>query len=138
MPFIDIAVAGAEIAPAARRELIAETTRLMREVLGKRQEVTAVRLTQVDAGLWGIGGLPLDEGSGVTVHMDVKITQGTNSAPEKQAMVAAGHALLRRLFPQAAEASYVIIHELPPEAWGYDGLSQMERIKARLPSRAML
>ena len=104
-------------------------TDAMVEVAGKRREVTAVHIAAADTALWTIAG----EASPVTTaYLDVKITTGTNSREERAALLQRLHSLLIETLGELAEASYIVIHELPAENWGYAGLSQAARAGGRL------
>jgi 4-oxalocrotonate tautomerase len=96
----------------------------MAVVAGKRREVTAVRIAGSEAALWTIGGTACDK---TTAYVDVKITHGSNSLQEKAALIGRLHSLLTETLGELAEASYIVIHELPAENWGYAGSTQAER-----------
>jgi len=42
-------------------------------------------------------------------------------------MIAETSAMLKRLLGEMQAASYVVIHEITADAWGYDGLTQAQR-----------
>jgi len=127
MPYVDV-----RIHPAPSEEQAAALARgvtdVMANVAGKRREVTAVRIGASEAGLWTIGGVPCGT---TTAYVDVKITAGTNSREEKAALVRHLHHLLSDTFGELAEASYVVVHELSAENWGYAGLTQAARAATR-------
>lgn len=118
--------------PADRHQaLAAALTRITAETLGKRAEVTAVLIDDVDAQRWTIGGRMLQQPS---AWLAIDITAGTNSDAQKAAFIAAAHEELRRQLAGdgvLAPASYVIVHELPAGDWGYGGVTQRERARAR-------
>jgi 4-oxalocrotonate tautomerase len=103
-------------------------TDALEAVAGKRREVTAVRVDAGAAARWTIGG---EMCGGTTAYVDVKITQGTNSRAEKAALIARLHRILEDTLGELAEASYIVIHELPAESWGYAGLSQAARASGK-------
>ncbi len=131
MPAIIITIAGRAPNREQTNVLIAETTRLMHELMGKRVDLTSVRIEHVPVDRWGIGGALVGEGGAAAAHMDIKITAGTNSAKEKAAMVAAGYRLMEDVLGPVHEACYVIIHELAADAWGFAGQTQAARVAAR-------
>jgi 4-oxalocrotonate tautomerase len=90
--------------------------------------VTAVRLAGSEAALWTIGGSACDK---TTAYVDVKITQGSNSRQEKALLIEHLHHLLTETLGELAEASYIVIHELPAESWGYAGSTQAARAGAK-------
>jgi len=123
--------------PADRHHaLAAALTRITAETLGKRAEVTAVMIDNVDPQRWHIGGQALKQAS---AWLEICITAGTNSAEQKAAFIADAHAeLQRQLTGDAAlePASYVIVHELPASDWGYGGVTQRSRQLARAATAA--
>jgi 4-oxalocrotonate tautomerase len=75
----------------------------------------------VPSGSYYVGGKPLT--SGRDAHVEASITLGTNSATEKAAFIAgAGELLAEVLGP--LPRSGVALHELHPESYGYNGVTQ--------------
>jgi len=123
MPFIDLRID--PMPTAEQASLLAHgITDALAEEAGKRREVTAVRIAGSQALLWTVGG---ERSPVTTAYLDVKITQGTNSREEKAALIERLHRLLAETLGALAEASYIVIHELPAESWGYAGLTQAAR-----------
>jgi 4-oxalocrotonate tautomerase len=110
--------------PAQYAALAKELTALTAHVLHKRPEVTAVMIDDMPAARFCIGGQASEQ---AVACLEIDITQGTNSAQEKQQFVHEAHTLLRRLLGDLHEASYVIVRELPAGDWGYGGLTQGQR-----------
>ncbi len=112
----------------SRYEALAQAlTRITHERLGKRAEVTAVVIDDLPAARWYVGGAPVEV---PTALLEISITQGTNTEAEKAAWIAASHAELTRQLGAGralAQASYVIVRELPAGDWGYDGRTQKAR-----------
>ena len=79
MPFVNIKVAGPTLAPEQVQHLQQDATKLMAEVLRKKAELTAVLIEHVPATSWTVGGKPVS----AAAHLDVKVTEGTNTAEEK-------------------------------------------------------
>ncbi|MDR3374868.1 MAG: tautomerase family protein [Ancalomicrobiaceae bacterium] len=132
MPFLNIKIAGAPLAPESIRRLQQQATSLMAVVLGKRAELTSVLVEEVPVAGWSVGGAPLT----VAAHLDAKVTAGTNTAAEKARFIAEAHALLKTIAgPDLPIATYVVVDELPADAWGYDGLTQAHRASAGAATR---
>ncbi|HEX5804171.1 MAG TPA: tautomerase family protein [Azospira sp.] len=123
MPFIRITL-GREVSPEQRNALARRSTDLIVELLGKRREVTAVLVESAVAASWLIGGQPA---AATPCHCEIAITEGSNTPEEIARMIAATSALLRETLAGTAEASYVVIRELPAGNWGYDGRTQAAR-----------
>jgi 4-oxalocrotonate tautomerase len=128
MPFVHVRLAvPSPIAPERIGHLQSEITRLMAATLRKKAELTSVLVEEAPLRGWRIGGRPVP----VAAHMDVKVTQGTNTPEEKARFIAAAAALLRETVGDAMPlATYVVIHEIAADAWGYGGLSQESRAAA--------
>ena len=132
MPVIKIRHSGIPLPKSQYSELQQQVTRLIAEVLGKSPPVTAVLVEALPEHQWSVGGVPtsLDQRG---VQMDIYITEGGNSDSEKSAMIGSAFAMLETLLGPLLEASYVVIHEVAANAWGYGGKTQEER---RLSRRA--
>jgi 4-oxalocrotonate tautomerase len=128
MPYIDLKIDPIP-SPEKANTLAQGVTDALVEVTGKRRDVTAVRINGIEAALWTIGGVVCDK---PTVYLDAKITQGTNTQQEKVSLIARLHRLLLETLGELAEASYIVVHELPAENWGYAGLTQASRAGNRL------
>lgn len=128
MPYIDV-----RLQPVPTSEQAAILTRGITEsmtgLMGKRREVTAVRIGATESVLWTVGAEACTQ---PTAYVDVKITQGTNSPEQKAALLQRLHTLLVETLGGLAEASYIVIHELPAENWGYAGVTQAARAAGRL------
>jgi 4-oxalocrotonate tautomerase len=123
MPYVDVQCQPSPDSQQANT-LARGITDALAEVTGKRREVTAVRIGSPSAQVWTIGGEPCQE---TTACLDIKITAGTNSQEEKAALMARLQRLLEDTLGHLAEASYILIHELPAENWGYAGHTQAAR-----------
>jgi 4-oxalocrotonate tautomerase len=125
MPFVSIKVAGVELAPQQKKALQSGLTELMGRVMRKVPALTAVAVEQIAPADWTIGGAPPT--SGRAAHVEVKVTEGTNSPQEMALFINEAHALLRTTLGELPEATYVVVHEIPAIAWGYGGLTQEAR-----------
>jgi 4-oxalocrotonate tautomerase len=99
-------------------------TDLTATVLGKKRELTAVTVEPVDPASWFIGGEQVETG---TFSLDIKVTEGTNTKNEKAEYVRQVFLGLEALLGPLAPASYVVIHEVRGDAWGYQAQTQERR-----------
>lgn len=60
MPYILIRITDEGVSDAQKAELIAGTTQLMVDVLGKEPATTHVVIEEVPLANWGVGGLPVE------------------------------------------------------------------------------
>jgi 4-oxalocrotonate tautomerase len=123
MPFIDVSV-HPELRPGEAAAVADLVTRAMVDIMGKRRVVTAVRVHADPSVTWTIGGSPAGDR---TVYLEARITAGSNGPEEKAQLIAELHRGLNELLGGIAEASYLVIHELPADAWGYGGHTQAGR-----------
>ena len=129
MPFINISVAGAKLSATQKQQLFDETTRLMSEVLRKKTDLTSVRIDEYSTDDWAIGRRSITQSDNAAVHMDIKVTEGTDTENEKLEMIRQGMGMLKEIIGTTPEASYIIIHDLAANSWGYDGKTQLARSK---------
>lgn len=130
MPTLKLKIAP-PLDPGRHASLAQALTRIAAQHLGKRPEVTAVLIEDLPSPQWFIGGRQPER---PTALLEIDITRGTNTPPEKESFIEAAYAeLQRQLAPNGAleEASYVIVRELPATDWGYDGGTQWERRRSR-------
>ncbi len=131
MPFINISVSGATLSDTQKQHLFNETTRLMSEVMKKNPDLTSVRIDQFPADSWAVGRKSMVVRGETAVHMDIKVTDGTNTDEEKAEMIKQAMSMLKDIVGSTPEASYIVIHDLDASAWGYDGHTQHERAQRK-------
>lgn len=117
-----------KLAPPQSADRLASLARrltdLSTQILGKRREVTAVLVEELWPGRWFIGGR---QATDATALLEIRVTQGTNSAGEKEAFVEAAYEELSQQLGPLHEASYVVVQEVPAGDWGYGGRTQAQR-----------
>lgn len=105
-------------------------TDLTAEVLGKKRELTALAMGHVEH--WSVGAEAVG-GALTAFHLDVRITAGTNTKPEKANYVSAVWQALDELIGPLHPASYIVVSDLAADSWGYAGETQEVRhVRARL------
>jgi 4-oxalocrotonate tautomerase len=124
MPFVSLKIAGPELTPVQKRALQTGFTELMAGPMRKVYGLTAVAIERIETSDWSTGDKPSE---GRSAYAEVKVTQGTNSPQEMQQFIAEGHALLTTTLGTLPEATYVVVHEIPAQAWGYAGKTQEAR-----------
>lgn len=100
-------------------------------VLAVTPSLTAVRIDQFNADDWAIGRRSASTQGKTAVHMDIKVTAGTNTDEEKEKIIRQAIEMFKEVVGAIPEASYVVIHEVDATAWGYDGRTQRSRASAR-------
>lgn len=135
MPILHVLLGGA---PSAERSaaVAAALTGLTADVLRKDPRLTSVAIQYVAPEHWAVGGSPLAAQGRTSFFLDVRVTQGTNTRGEKARYIAAVFARMRALLGELHDASYVHVHSVPAEDWGYGGRTQAQRRAAAMPVAA--
>ena len=126
MPFINLVVSHRPD-PALARTLAQGVAERTTRILRKSADVTSAAVSFADPAHWFVGGPSLEELGLASFWLDVKVTAGTNSKEEKTAFLADTTAFLRKALGPLHEESYILVHEVPSDAYGYGGLSQGRR-----------
>ena len=127
MPFVRITISGPALAPEQVSRFQTEMTELMATTLGKRADLTSVLVEQPATADWAIGGTAVK----VAVHVEATITAGTNSPEQKARFIEKTMRLLTGVLgSELNPATYIVVNEVPANAWGYDGRTQESRLLA--------
>jgi 4-oxalocrotonate tautomerase len=103
---------------------VAMVNRLTAEVLGKMPEVMATTVQYISDDDWFIGGQPLSVLGGSAFHLDISITDETNTKAEKARFVREVYEEFAVLRPGLHETSYVHLIDARAAAYGYGGRTQ--------------
>ena len=131
MPLITVTVSSPHPQMPAKAAIAAEVSRLSSSILRKDPKVTAVIVTTVPPEDWFCGGRSLAEAQRASVWLDIHITDGTNTKDDKAAFIAETYAAFGRLLGPLHEESYVHVHDVRDDAYGFGGLTQGRRYIAR-------
>jgi 4-oxalocrotonate tautomerase len=126
MPYLDIRIAAPCPDESATR-FARRLTDLTADLLAKKRELTSVSVQCIAAGQWFVGGTPLSVSGDTTFFVEANVTAGTNDARQKADFIAAAFAAGVEILGKTDAASYVIVREVPADAWGYQGLTQAAR-----------
>ena len=126
MPILSVLVSGK---PSAERSaaIAATLTGLTAEILRKDARLTSVAVQYVAPEHWVVGGDSLGMQRKASFFLDIRVTSGSNVREEKARYIAAVFARMSELLGPLHEASYVHVHDVPADAWGYGGRSQAQR-----------
>jgi 4-oxalocrotonate tautomerase len=125
MPFARITIADPELSPSIQQELASSITSLLASDLGKEPEVVVVQINLVPAERWFVGSELVSNATGA--HVEVSITDGTNTRDEKEKFLLNTYELLGRTLGALPSAVYVALYEVNGESYGYNGVSQLTR-----------
>ncbi|MBX9936743.1 MAG: tautomerase family protein [Burkholderiaceae bacterium] len=120
MPYLNIKITATE-SPEMSAQVAALLTDLTATVLGKKRELTAVAIEYVNPANWFISGKNI---TSPTFYLDIKVTEGTNTKNEKAAYIKQVFSGLSAILGNVAPASYIVIHEVRGDAWGYQAETQ--------------
>ncbi|MDQ2148958.1 tautomerase family protein [Alcaligenaceae bacterium C4P045] len=126
MPHIVIHLSGTPD-PQLTRNVVDRVVDLTQSVLGKQQPVIAITVQYIAADAWFIGGETLADVNRTAFHLDISITDETNTKAEKARYVREIHAAIAALRPDLHEVSYVHLIDARAAAYGYGGLTQEYR-----------
>ncbi len=113
--------------PETSGRVAAALTDLTVEILKKKRELTVVAIEYVPASEWFISGNTFASQSLATFSLDIKVTEGTNTKNEKAHYVNRVFAALEEIVGQLAPASYIVVHDVRGDSWGYQGQTQEYR-----------
>jgi 4-oxalocrotonate tautomerase len=126
MPILNLKVSAPRSASLSRtlsEGLVEATARILR----KNPEITAVAIGYVSPEDWIVGGKSLAEQKKASFWLDIKVVDGTNTKDEKALYLAEVFAFMGRVLGSLHEESYVLVHEVPADAYGFGGLTQEHR-----------
>jgi 4-oxalocrotonate tautomerase len=132
MPLITVTYASPHKTPVSKPAIAAEVSRLSSTILGKDPKVTAVIITETDPADWFCGARSLAEQKLASFWLDIHITDGTNTKDEKAGFVAEAFKAMGQLFGPLHNESYVHVHDVRGDAYGFGGLTQERRYIARV------
>ena len=128
MPFIHVRVAGEPLKTDQITELQKGITALMVDVLNKVGPLVGVMVEQVPLVGWSVGAEPIAQAA----QVDAIVSAGTNTPEQKSRFISKANQLLKTVLgPTLSEVTYVVIHDVPKDSWGYNGLTQEYRAKQR-------
>lgn len=127
MPMITVRYVTPKADHDLRRQIADVASRLAHEKLGKDRSVTAVLVEAADPAGWFIAGQrPAEQGLSA-FWLDIKITAGTNTKDETSSFVKAAYDELSTLLGKVHDESYVLVHAVDGDAYGYGGRTQNAR-----------
>ena len=131
MPLITVQYSSTKDVPPSKAEIAAAVSELSFNILHKDPKVTAIIVQAVEASDWFAGGRSLAEQKLSSVWLDIHITDGTNSKDEKADYIAAVYKRMEELLGPLHRESYIHVHDVRADAYGFGGLTQERRYIAR-------
>lgn len=123
MPIITISLSTAP--DAARSSRIASAvSALTAQHLKKDPRVTAVAIQHIAPDHWFAGGPSLAAQGLNSFWLDIKVVDGTNTKSELADYLAAIYAMMGVELGDLHPESYILVHEVPAAAYGFEGKTQ--------------
>lgn len=126
MPILNVKVsqpASAERSTQISEMLLELTTR----ILHKKRELTSIAIDYIAPEHWIVGGSSLAVQGKNSFYFDIKVVDGTNTKDEKAQYIAESFQAFEKLLGNVHEESYIYIHDVRAEAYGFGGLTQEYR-----------
>ena len=141
MPLITVTVSTPHTKVLFKADIAAEVSRLSATLLHKDPKLTAVIVSRVPPDTWFVGGQSLSDVWLASFWLDIHVTDGSNTKDEKAAFIAAVYESMEKLLGPLHEESYVHVHDVRDDAFGYGGVTQARRyierqLSARIASAA--
>ena len=96
-------------------------------ILGKKPEVTSIDVQFASSDQWYVGGRSMREQGCTTFYLDIKVTEGNNTKAEKAEYVDKVFADFESILGAITAASYIVIHDVRADSWGFQGKTQEYR-----------
>ena len=133
MPLITLTFSSQDSRLASKATIAAEVNRLSATFLNNDPKVTAIIVQRVEPEDWFAGGNSLAEQGLASVWLDVHVTEGNKTKDEKARFIAETFRAMGKLLGPLHEESYIHVHEVRGDAYGFGGLTQERRyIAAKL------
>ena len=111
-----------------KHDVAALLSRLTADILHKDPGVTAVLVESPQPDDWIVAGSIVAEQKIGTFYVEVSITDHTNIKDETTEWVRRVYDEMNALLGPVHEASYVLVHAVDGDAYGYGGLTQNLRL----------
>ena len=126
MPHLNLQISGHADAALTERAVHAVAD-LTVQVLGKEPDVVAIGVQYLPHENWYIGGKSLAALGRNAFHLDISVTDETNTKAQKAAYLQAVHQTLSALIGNVDDCSYVHVIDARAAAYGYGGKTQEYR-----------
>jgi len=129
MPFVNIKVIKDQINQDRKQELLHGLTNLLNEVMGRDKALATIVIDEIEQTSWAINGSAINTDTDFVSFVNIKVSKGTTNPDEMSLMIKKTKELMSKIIGHQVVANYVIIDELNPAGWGFDGLSMLDRSK---------
>lgn len=95
--------------------------------LRKRADLTAVLAEPADPSRWFVAGKSLANHSLASFWLEIRIVEGTSTKEERERFIAGIFEAMGQLLGSLHQESYVHVHEVRADAYGFGGRTQERR-----------
>ena len=127
MPLITVTFSSQDSRLASKAAIAAEVNKLSATFLNNDPKVTAIIVQRIEPEDWFAGGNSLAEQGLASVWLDVHVTEGNKTKDEKSRFIAETFKAMGKLLGPLHEESYIHVHEVRGDAYGFGGLTQERR-----------
>ena len=126
MPILDVKIS-TPIDRDLRSTVASALSEITARVLHKKPELTAVVVDQIDPAGWFVGGPSLAEQRKASFFLEIRIVDGTTVKDEKADYLRQVFAAMESILGPLNPESYIHVHDVRADSYGYGGLSQEHR-----------
>jgi 4-oxalocrotonate tautomerase len=127
MPIITVRYATSRSEAGLKAAIAKAASDLAAGALHKDPKITAVLVEAADPADWFCGGRSLVQSGQASFWLDIRITDGSNTKDEKAEFIAATFKRMGELLGPLHEESYVHVHDVRADGYGFGGATQERR-----------
>ena len=128
MPYVNIKVVKQQVSQEQKSSLINGVMDIIVNIMGRNPELTVITLDEIEHSNWFIGTHSIDKSVRDKVaYIEIKISKGTSTPEQMSQVIKAGKELITHALGSCDLTNYVVINELNPDSWGFDGISMTIR-----------
>lgn len=120
MPQVIVTVIGDGPTQEQKSTLFAKISDLLVTVLGRTRHLTLVSVRTEPASNWSVGGAKAEDAGLVGVGAVIRTVAGS-SVEDRARMIRETTTVLREVLGTPILPLFVVMQEIPPDSWGYDG-----------------
>jgi len=127
MPLVELKYVKEQVDEINKEKLVNGIMNIIVNIMHRNPDLTVLIIDEVESKNWLIGGKAIDKNTKTVIAINIKISKGTSNADEMLSVIKAGKDLINEVFGHCDLTNYIVIQELNPDSWGFDGISMTER-----------
>ena len=120
MPHVNVTVIGTAPTQEQKSALFSRICNLVGTILGPPGKSTLVSVRTEPAAHWSVGGDEVEDAGLVGVEAVIRTVAGS-SVENRARMIGETTTVLREVLGTPILPLFVVMEEIPPESWGYNG-----------------